>query len=273
MTIRIDFYGYRYEDSTPSFVMISEALFHHRPSRRLLDIDGVQEQMSDASYVPDAKEVGKDDAWAKTYLNIDTTSLTSPGQPPVVVQQPTPTTGVTVGKPGSWTGGTPADLQALQALGDFGQAAAWTAGQSVPLGNGQQAHWDGTAWAAGVVPTPQAPAFTVAATGGTSATIDVSLGGNPSTGGTITITGLAADSQAIDGINPITVPANSTGHEIAVLIANELSSKTDTAADKDNQRSTSGQSGHNHGSRRRQYRRWLGSSVCIRWEDGLSLHS
>jgi hypothetical protein len=68
--------------------------------------------------------------------------------------------GVTAGTPGSFqpSGVTPpADLPALKAdpvVGDTGSnkpSAAWTTGQSVALGTGS-AHWDGSAWVAGVTP-------------------------------------------------------------------------------------------------------------------------
>ena len=59
------------------------------------------------------------------------------------------TTAVTAGAPGSFTGGTPATLAALQSLGALGQTAAWTTGQYVVLGDSSEAHWNGTAWESG----------------------------------------------------------------------------------------------------------------------------
>jgi len=68
--------------------------------------------------------------------------------------------GVTAGSPGSFQPGNaaiPANLTALKAdpvVGDTGSnkpSAAWTTGQSVNLGTGS-AHWDGSAWVAGVTP-------------------------------------------------------------------------------------------------------------------------
>jgi hypothetical protein len=86
-----------------------------------------------------------------------------------VVVIPVVPTGATAGSPGSFkpAGATPpTNLAALQALGALGQTTAWTTGQSVKLGDGSDAHWNGTAWAAGVAaatptpapsPTPPAP--------------------------------------------------------------------------------------------------------------------
>ena len=84
----------------------------------------------------------------------------------VIVGQPTydygtggavAATGATAGTPGSFTpsGATvPANLAALQTASPAVVASpttAWTAGQSVNLGTGS-AHWDGSAYVAGVAP-------------------------------------------------------------------------------------------------------------------------
>ena len=54
------------------------------------------------------------------------------------------------GSPGSFFGGVPATFVALQAASIVASPAdPWTTGQSVALGSGS-AHWDGTAWVAGV---------------------------------------------------------------------------------------------------------------------------
>lgn len=61
-------------------------------------------------------------------------------------------TGVTPGTPGAFTpsGATaPYDLDTLQDFGDLGETTAWTTGQYILLGNGNQAHWDGDSWASG----------------------------------------------------------------------------------------------------------------------------
>lgn len=63
-------------------------------------------------------------------------------------------TGATAGTPGTWTpagSAPPADLAALQGGSVTATpAAAWTTGQSVVLGDASDAHWTGSAWAAGV---------------------------------------------------------------------------------------------------------------------------
>jgi hypothetical protein len=65
-------------------------------------------------------------------------------------------TGATAGTPGSFTPvgcGIPATLTALQTGSITATpATAWTTGQSVVLGDGSTAHWNGTAWTAGVKP-------------------------------------------------------------------------------------------------------------------------
>lgn len=61
-------------------------------------------------------------------------------------------TGVTAGEPGAFTpsGATlPANLAALQALGDLGETTAWATGENVVLGDASTAHWDGDSWESG----------------------------------------------------------------------------------------------------------------------------
>lgn len=72
-----------------------------------------------------------------------------------------PVTGVTAGTPGTYVPSTatpPTSLIALRAnpaIGDAGTAkpgAAWTAGQSIVVGDQSQAYWDGSTWQAGTAP-------------------------------------------------------------------------------------------------------------------------
>jgi hypothetical protein len=63
-------------------------------------------------------------------------------------------TGATAGTPGSFT---PAGCATPTTLGDLAglvaePTTAWTTGQSVVLGDGSDASWDGTAWVAGLAP-------------------------------------------------------------------------------------------------------------------------
>lgn len=65
-------------------------------------------------------------------------------------------TGATAGTPGEWTPANsygPADFAELTA-GSFtaDPATAWATGEHVVLRDGSTAHWDGTAWVAGVAP-------------------------------------------------------------------------------------------------------------------------
>lgn len=76
------------------------------------------------------------------------------GKPGTAAKGPAPLT-VTAGAPGAFAGGAaPQNLAALKADHDIGETAkagdvAWTKGQFVTLGDASEAHWDGTAWAAG----------------------------------------------------------------------------------------------------------------------------
>lgn len=68
-----------------------------------------------------------------------------------VVPPPPAATGATAGTPGAFTpqgAATPANLAALATV-TADPATAWTAGQSVVLGDASHAFWNGTAWAAG----------------------------------------------------------------------------------------------------------------------------
>jgi hypothetical protein len=65
-----------------------------------------------------------------------------------------PATGATAGTPGTFTpaGAThPANLAAMTGL-TASPATAWTTGQSVKPADNSDAHWTGTAWAAGLAP-------------------------------------------------------------------------------------------------------------------------
>jgi hypothetical protein len=64
-------------------------------------------------------------------------------------------TGVTPGEPGSFTPGdstVPYDLDDLQGLGALGESTAWDTDEYVVLGNGNTAHWSGSAWVSGSAP-------------------------------------------------------------------------------------------------------------------------
>jgi hypothetical protein len=86
-----------------------------------------------------------------------TKTLLAPDDYPLTIAVVWPkATGATAGAPGSFTPSTyatPANLAALSGV-DASPATAWTSGQFVELGNGNNAYWDGTAWRAGKAPAP-----------------------------------------------------------------------------------------------------------------------
>jgi hypothetical protein len=68
-----------------------------------------------------------------------------------------PATGANAGTPGTWTpdpSDKPFDLAALRAGTIVASpVTAWTVGQSVELGDGSEAHWDGDSWESGAAPS------------------------------------------------------------------------------------------------------------------------
>src|SRR5262245_740336 len=88
--------------------------------------------------------------------------------PPSVYAPKVPATGATAGSPGVWT---PPGSQAPATVADLiagvpnvviaSPLTAWTSGQFVQTrqGMGGQAHWDGTAWVAGIVTATLADAL------------------------------------------------------------------------------------------------------------------
>lgn len=60
-------------------------------------------------------------------------------------------TTATAGAPGTFDGATPADAAALATI-TASPATAWTTGQYVVLGDGNEAYWDGSAWNSGASP-------------------------------------------------------------------------------------------------------------------------
>lgn len=66
-TIMSDFFGYRYDDSVPAFVTLSEKLSAHRATRKMYDTAALEARMADAGYTPGANEIGEDDDWAENH--------------------------------------------------------------------------------------------------------------------------------------------------------------------------------------------------------------
>lgn len=74
--------------------------------------------------------------------------ITCAGDPPVVA------TGATSGTPGAFTpsgAAKPANLAALAGI-TASPSTAWAAGEYVDLGDATKAHWNATAWVAGIAP-------------------------------------------------------------------------------------------------------------------------
>jgi len=74
--------------------------------------------------------------------------ITCAGDPPIMA------TGATSGTPGSFTpsgADAPANLAAMSGV-TASPTTAWATGEFVNLGDASKAHWDGTAWAAGIAP-------------------------------------------------------------------------------------------------------------------------
>ena len=231
--LKNDYYGYRYDDAIPAFVVVSDKLVHHRPTTRLLDSPALQAAMAADNYVPDAKEVGKDDTFAKNVLGYDTSNVTVPGQPPSGGTQPSTPTGVTIGTPGSFTGGAaPQNLVALQTLGALGQTTAWGAGESVKLGDNSDAYWDGSAWVNGVAPATtiaitaaQFDVASIAADGDTpgseTGTIDISFGGKEAAAAvTVTFT-ITTDTGPQPGVDAA-ITANMTATQAKQAIVSAI---------------------------------------------------
>ncbi len=147
MALAIDFYGFRYEDSVPSFVIASDKLVWHRPQGKMLDYPALTALVTDMGYTPGANEIGEADDWLLMHLGIENTGggVTPP---------PDPSTSATAGTPGSFDADVPADLTELQGLGALGNTAAWAEGEYVVLGDASEAYWDGSDWVEGRVPAP-----------------------------------------------------------------------------------------------------------------------
>ena len=146
--VRQDFLGYRYDDAEPAF-MTAGAYYFHRVTGKLFGKASLDAEMANAGYTPDTKEVGSPSAaWVANNMGTVAPAAVPPPLPVVT------TTGATKGSPGSFAGGTPADLAALIKLGALGNTAAWTSQavgklqEYVTLGDTSLAAWSGSAWVA-----------------------------------------------------------------------------------------------------------------------------
>ena len=146
------------------------------------------------------------------------------------VNVPTATaTGVTAGKPGTFTGGTvPQTLGELRLMGING-GAAWTSGEFVRTNSGTDAYWNGTIWIVGVAPNPVVPApITAVLAGDGTSTLTLTVNGGPADQAyTVTISGLSVGGSAIAGISPVPVAQGDTPSHVANLIETEIAGKQD----------------------------------------------
>lgn len=85
------------------------------------------------------------------HLHVQLTTIAPPAPGCSCASSGSPATGATAGTPGTWT---PVDTYAPDSFADLdpitaSPATAWTTGQYVVLGDGSQAHWNGTDWVSG----------------------------------------------------------------------------------------------------------------------------
>lgn len=116
-----------------------------------------------------------------------------------------PVTAITAGTPATLTPSNatrPGSLAALTLLGALGNTTAWTTGQYILLGNGEEAYWDSNSWESG-----RKPATVITATG--------AVAGNP---GHYTPTGAAnpANLAALSTVTADPTTAWSTGQYVNV---------------------------------------------------------
>ena len=192
MALKLDIFGYRYDDTEPAFVNAGLFWFH-RPTGKLLTKASVTAYM--ASFTPaktmGAKESGSlSAAYLADHIGMPVAAGAPPPPPPAGI------TAATAGTPGTFTGGTPANLAALKALGALGNTAAWTdraigtLQQYVTLGNASNASWGGAAWNA-VTAAQIKLDITDLITGGAS--------GWPGAAAPTNLAALTADAQAGNG--------------------------------------------------------------------------
>ena len=90
---------------------------------------------------------------SQDHLHMQLTTVAPPAPTCGAAELGSPATGATAGSPGTTTPANtypPADLADAQTGFTATPTTAWTPGQYVTLGDGTTAHWNGTAWVAGV---------------------------------------------------------------------------------------------------------------------------
>ena len=196
MAIARDIFGYRYEDSEPAFVDAGSTFWFHRPTSRLLTKVSVAAYM--ASFTPAMTMAAKEAGTPSAAFLAEHTGIPIPAAPGGGGGGGggTTITAAAAGSPGSFTGGTPANLAALKALGPLGNTTAWkdraigTLQQYVALGDASNASWGGAAWNA-VTAAQVKLDITDLITGGAS--------GWPGAAAPVNLAALKADAQAGNG--------------------------------------------------------------------------
>lgn len=213
--ILIDFFGYRYDGSIPSFVGASPKLVLHRPTMRLIDRASLSELFSDAGYTPAPQEIGSSPVWL-----LDNTGI---GETQDVVPPSTPPTVATEGTPGTFDEDTPYNLTTLRSLGALGNTSEWVNGGWVSLGDGSEAYWDGTDWQFGRASGTPPAVIQIAVVGGGTDRIDFTVTNGPQVGaGTVTITGISVASDPIDNPPVVNLADGDTDDDIAAKISAAL---------------------------------------------------
>jgi len=118
--IQQDVLGYRYDDAVPAFINAGPDFYWHRPTSKLYDKAAFDAWLTAQSKAFGANENGNAPAsYVANVLGLPITVAAGTGT------GGTSTTGATPGSPGTFTGGTPATLNALQLLGAIGQTTPW----------------------------------------------------------------------------------------------------------------------------------------------------
>lgn len=104
--LAIDYFGERYDDAVPSFVIVSDKLVWHRPGFKLLDYPSLQDAMTADGYTPGTNEIGKDDAWVMKNLSIDSSGAAGTAPSSVVAGVGTTSATITMAGDDATSAGT-----------------------------------------------------------------------------------------------------------------------------------------------------------------------
>jgi hypothetical protein len=70
MVLRIDHFGFQFEDSIPAFVEVDHKHVLHRVTSRFLDRDSLQAKWTEEGYIPSAEEWGTSSDWLWEHYKI-----------------------------------------------------------------------------------------------------------------------------------------------------------------------------------------------------------